>query len=233
MIEDTVPGVAPCQIYGIKILPLPCLNLAENRVQVVHGVNQVHINIVFLHQLMVEIPELGQGRILISGHAVNFAVYPGALPQNIRDKRIQGRRNLIYQLGNVHKRPLIHKPGVIGIAGKHNIKGVSTVDHGLKFRLIVIPANNVPLELHAYFFPEILIDSVYPFLKIFRKSAADPVPANDSNVLFFWKLVLCLAATGRKQTNQQQHRQHSGKGLFDKGHGRSPLLNTQNFSETQ
>ena len=29
---------------------------------------------------------------------------------------------------------------------------------------IVIPANNVPLERHAYFFPEILVHTVYPVL---------------------------------------------------------------------
>ena len=181
IVEDTVPGVAGGQVHRIEVCALAFLHLAEDGIQVVHGVDGLHIDVVLLYQLMVEIPELGQRGILVGGHCIDGVIDSNTSPQSFRNGLIQFGSYRLHLIGDVQESLLLYETVVISVAGEHDIKGIAAVDHALEGLLIGIPVVDGPVNRYANLLTGVSVNVFQGCIEVARSNAANAPPTDVGN----------------------------------------------------
>ena len=157
-IEKSVERAALRHLQRIEALSFAFLHRTEGSVQILHGLDGFQVNIIFLYILVIEIPELGNGGILVAGHSVYISADCNAVPQLFRAKAVKIRGCGLHHISQVLKCAQVDKLTVVGVVGKHHVEILAGIDNGIHLLIVIAPACHLDINFNTQLFHQVIID---------------------------------------------------------------------------
>ena len=157
-VKEAIERAALCHLQRIKALAFPFFYCTVRAVQILHCLDGIQIDIIFLYILVIKIPELGNGGILVGRNRIYISADFYAVPQLFRNKAVQIRSAGLHHIRYVLKCAQVYKLAVIGIVGKHHIEIFTGVNDSIHLLIVIAPACHLDINFHAQLFHQIFID---------------------------------------------------------------------------
>ena len=191
VVEESIPQRALIQLNRIEGLALRFLDLTDYGIQSLHGIDCGHIDIILLYIGVVNIVELGQGRILVCRNRVHLPVYLCTGPELLRNEAVKLRRHALHQVRDVLKSAKVHEFAVIRVVGEHQVEIFARIHDGVHLCVILIPCGDLHVQPYADLLLGVIADLGDVLLKIVcRRTAYRPVDQRGH----FAAAALCLLA---------------------------------------
>ena len=131
-VEETIKGSSLSQMDRIYGLAFTLFDGVDDGIESCKIFNAFHVNVVLLYDRIIQHPELGHGRILVSRNCINLLFDSSALPQVFGNEIIQLRCLRLYQVCDISKCVQVNELAVVCIIYKHQVEiltGVNDVVH--------------------------------------------------------------------------------------------------------